>query len=227
MASGRPQIRVLICDDHAVFRKGLAMVLADDDGISVVGEAADGEEAATRAAELAPDVVLMDVRMPGRGGIEATRTVRSALPTAKILMLTVSDEEADLYEAIKAGANGYLMKEVSLEEVADAVRAVVDGQSLIPPHMASQLLAEFSSLARQAEQVPNGPASRSGLTDRELEVLRLLGTGLSNADIGERLFISANTVKNHVRRVLDKLHVSSRVGAALYAQREHLLEADD
>lgn len=222
MASGRPPIRVLICDDHAVFRKGLAIVLADEDEITVVGEAADGDEATARAAELASDVVLMDVRMPGGGGIEACRAIRAALPTVKILMLTVSDEEADLYEAIKAGANGYLLKEASLDEVGNAVKAVVGGQSLIPPHMASRLFAEFTSLARQAEHPGDGAASRSGLTERELEVLRLLGTGLSNAEIGERLFISANTVKNHVRRVLDKLHVNSRVEAALYAQRERL-----
>ena len=130
---GGEAIRVLIADDHALFRRGLNMVLESEEGIDVVAEAEDGEDAVAKAEELAPDVVLMDVRMPRLGGIEAARAVRDSLPSAKILMLTVSDEEEDLYEAIKAGANGYLLKEISIEEVADAIRAVVQGQSLISP----------------------------------------------------------------------------------------------
>src|SRR5205085_9031238 len=135
---GGEAIRVLIADDHALFRRGLNMVLESEDGIDVVAEAEDGEDAVAKAEELAPDVVLMDVCMPRLGGIEAARAVRDSLASAKILMLTVSDEEEDLYEAIKAGANGYLLKEISIEEVADAIRAVVQGQSLISPSMASK-----------------------------------------------------------------------------------------
>ncbi len=141
-------IRVLICDDHALFRRGLIMVLESEDGIEVVAEAEDGEEAIRKAEEVAPDVVLMDVRMPRMSGIEATRAIADAVPTAKILMLTVSDEEEDLYEAVKAGATGYLLKEISIEEVANAIRAVVTGQSLISPSMASKLLSEFNNLAQ-------------------------------------------------------------------------------
>src|SRR3954453_20967929 len=149
---GADAIRVMICDDHALFRRGLIMVLESEDGVEVVGEAEDGEEAIRRCEELAPDVVLMDVRMPRVSGIEATRAIADAVPTTKILMLTVSDEEDDLYDAVKAGATGYLLKEISIEEVANAIRAVVTGQSLISPSMASKLLSEFNNLAKQAQQ---------------------------------------------------------------------------
>ena len=151
-ASSADAIRVLIVDDHALFRRGLIQVLLFEDGIEVVGEGEDGEDAIRKAEELAPDVVLMDVRMPRISGIEATRRLAEALPTTKILMLTVSDEEDDLYEAIKAGATGYLLKEISIEEVADAVRAVMQGQTLISPSMASKLIQEFNALARRAEE---------------------------------------------------------------------------
>src|SRR3989441_11300899 len=136
------------------------MVLESEEGIEVVAEAEDGEDAIAKAEEFAPDVVLMDVRMPRVSGIEATRTIREVLPTTKILMLTVSDEEDDLYEAIKAGATGYLLKEISIEEVADAVRAVMQGQTLISPSMASKLIQEFNNLAKRAEEEQSGPAPR-------------------------------------------------------------------
>ena len=153
---GRPAgdaIRVMICDDHALFRRGLIMVLESEEGIEVVGEAEDGERGRRSGVEdLAPDVVLMDVRMPHLSGIEATRSIAEVVPAAKILMLTVSDEEDDLYDAIKAGATGYLLKEISIEEVATAIRAVVSGQSLISPSMASKLLSEFTNLAKKANE---------------------------------------------------------------------------
>ena len=221
-ASGQESIRVLIADDHALFRRGLTMVLESEDGIEVVAEAEDGEDAVTKAVEFAPDVVLMDVRMPRLSGIEATRQIHDLVPTAKILMLTVSDEEEDLYEAIKAGANGYLLKEISIEEVADAIRAVVQGQSLISPSMASKLLSEFNTLVKRAEEKQQYPAPR--LTDRELEVLKLVAQGMSNREIAEQLYISENTVKNHVRNILEKLHLHSRMEAVVYAVREKLLD---
>ena len=213
-------IRVLICDDHALFRRGLMMVLESEDGIEVAAEAEDGEEAVRKAEEQAPDVVLMDVRMPKMGGIEATRAIADRVPSAKILMLTVSDEEEDLYEAVKAGAAGYLLKEISIEEVANAIRAVVTGQSLISPSMASKLLTEFNNLAKQAEQKVMVPR----LTDRELQVLKLVARGDSNREVAEELFISENTVKNHVRNILEKLHLHSRMEAVVYAVREKLLD---
>ena len=219
---GTEPIRVLIVDDHALFRRGLIMVLESEEGIEVVAEAEDGEEAIKKAADAAPDVVLMDVRMPRVSGIEATRQIADVVPTAKILMLTVSDEEEDLYEAIKAGATGYLLKEISIEEVADAIRAVTHGQSLISPSMASKLLTEFNSLARRAEEKQQVPAPR--LTERELQVLKLVAQGGSNREIAEQLFISENTVKNHVRNILEKLHLHSRMEAVVYAVREKLLD---
>src|SRR6266571_6343200 len=222
---GGEAIRVLIADDHALFRRGLNMVLESEEGIDVVAEAEDGEDAVAKAEELAPDVVLMDVRMPRLGGIEAARAVRDSLPSAKILMLTVSDEEDDLYEAIKAGANGYLLKEISIEEVADAIRSVVQGQSLISPSMASKLLNEFNSMAKQADEKPRLAAPR--LTTRELEVLKLVAQGMSNRDVAEALFIAENTVKNHVRNMLEKLQLHSRMEAVVYAMREKLLDVPD
>src|SRR3989440_5897479 len=189
-------IRVLIADDQALFRRGLYVVLGTEDHIDGVAEAENGEEAVAKAVELAPDVVLMDVRMPRINGIEAARQINLQVPTTKILMLTVSDEEDDLYEAIKAGATGYLLKEISIEEVADAVRAVMQGQTLISPSMASKLIQEVNNLAKRAEEKQSVPAPR--LTDRELEVLKLVAKGLTNRDIADALYISENTVKNHV-----------------------------
>lgn len=221
-AGATDAIRVMICDDHALFRRGLIMVLESEDGVEVVGEAEDGEEAIRRAEELAPDVVLMDVRMPKVSGIEATRAISEAVPSTKILMLTVSDEEDDLYDAIKAGAAGYLLKEISIEEVASAIRAVVSGQSLISPSMASKLLTEFTNLAKKADERQSAPTPR--LTDRELEVLKLVAQGMSNREIAGELYISENTVKNHVRNILEKLHLHSRMEAVVYAVREKLLD---
>ena len=145
-------IRVLIVDDHALFRRGLEMVLEQEPDIEVVGEASDGAEALTKAVDATPDIVLLDVRMPKRGGIDACTAIKDAVPSTKIIMLTISDEEADLYDAIKAGAMGYLLKEISIEEVASAIRAVHGGQSLISPSMASKLLTEFASMIKRGDE---------------------------------------------------------------------------
>ncbi len=219
-------IRVVVADDHALFRRGLEMVLESEPDIEVVAEANNGAEAVALATEHVPDLVLMDVRMPPaegiNGGIEATQAIKDQVPNTKILMLTISDEEEDLYDAIKAGASGYLLKEISIEEVADAIRSVHAGQSLISPSMASKLLTEFAAMARKDEEKQQMPAPR--LTDREMEVLTLVAQGLNNRDIAKELFISENTVKNHVRNILEKLHLHSRMEAVVYAVREKLLE---
>lgn len=215
-------IRVLVVDDHVLFRRGLQMVLEQESDIEVVGEASDGAEAVERAADTLPDIVLMDVRMPRRGGIDACTAIKDAVPSSKIIMLTISDEEADLYDAIKAGAMGYLLKEISIEEVASAIRAVHGGQSLISPSMASKLLTEFASMIKRSDERQQVPTPR--LTDREMEVLKLVAKGLNNRDIARELFISENTVKNHIRNILEKLQLHSRMEAVVYAVREKLLE---
>ncbi|MGI8574313.1 MAG: response regulator [Egibacteraceae bacterium] len=216
-------ISVIVADDHALFRRGLEMVLDDEADVSVVAEASDGIEAVELVTEHLPDLVLMDVRMPGMSGIEATKAIRDASPHTKILMLTISDEEEDLYEAIKAGAGGYLLKEIPIDEVAAAIRSVHAGQSLISPSMASKLLTEFAAMARKDEerdQLPEPPK----LTAREMEVLTLVAQGMANREIARELYISENTVKNHVRNILEKLHLHSRMEAVVYAVREKLLE---
>ncbi len=216
-------VRVLVVDDHALFRCGIALVLDSEDGIELVGEAVDGVSGLACAAELAPDIVLMDVRMPIMGGIEAARRMAEEVPSARVVMLTVSDDEEDLFEAIKVGAAGYLLKEISIEGVAEAVRSVMRGQTLISPSMAGKLLLEFTSLANRVDDTaPRVPLPR--LTGRELEVLRLVAKGLTNREVGDQLLISENTVKNHVRNILEKLHLHSRMEAVLYAVKEQLLD---
>ena len=217
-------IRVMIADDHELYRRGMQVVVELDGTAQVVGEASNGVDAVEVCLRVNPDVVLMDVRMPGVGGIEACRRIRDTVPDARILMLTMSDDESDLFEAIKAGASGYLLKDLPGEEVSDAIRRAYDGQAIIPPGMAATLLAEFTRLSQEPEPV-TGTAPQ--LTDREVEVLRLVARGLANREIAEELVISENTVKNHVRNILEKLHLHSRVEAAVYAHRQHLLPTDE
>jgi DNA-binding NarL/FixJ family response regulator len=216
------RLRVMVVDDHALFRRGLEMVLGNEEDLELVGEASDGQEAVEKAQDLMPDVVLMDVRMPRRSGIEATAQIRDMLPHVKILMLTISDDEADLYDAIKAGAAGYLLKEIPIEEVADAIRSVWAGQSRISPSMASKLLTEFAAMVKRSDGAQAVPGPK--LTAREMEVLRLVARGMNNRDIAQDLFISENTVKNHVRNILEKLQLHSRMEAVVYAVRAKLLD---
>jgi len=209
-----------VVDDQELFRRGLIMLLGVEADIKVVGEAGDGISAAALVASVVPDIVLLDVRMPKRTGLEACIEIKQLVPAARIIMLTVSDEEADLYEAVKNGASGYLLKDSSIDEVAQAVRVVAEGQSLISPSMAVKLLDEFKEMSRtDRDQVPT-----PRLTDRELEVLRLVATGLNNREVAKQLFISENTVKNHVRNILEKLQLHSRMEAVMYAVREKLLD---
>jgi len=216
-----PPIRVVVVDGHALFRHGLTSVLSTAADLIVVGEATDGMEAIEKSAELEPDVVLMDVRLPTVSGIEAARRIRVAQPTVRILMLTESEDDEDLFGAVRAGATGYLLKEVAIDEIADAIRSVANGQALVSPTMTTKLLSEFNALSRRLEEEHDGRR----LTDRELEVLRLIARGMSNKDIGTELVIAENTVRNHVRNILEKLQVRSRVEAAMYAVREKLVDA--
>src|SRR3982751_4877343 len=218
--AGTEPIRVIIVDDQELFRRGLTMLMDAEPGLDVVGEAGDGQTGIELASRVAPDVGLLDVRMPKISGIEACVAIKEAVPASKILMLTVSDEESDLYEAVKSGANGYLLKDSSIEEVAQAVRVVADGQSLISPSMAVKLIDEF----KQMSQPDRSAVPGFRLTERELEVLRLVAKGMNNREIAKQLFISENTVKNHVRNLLEKLQLHSRMEAVLYAVREKIVD---
>jgi DNA-binding NarL/FixJ family response regulator len=201
-------IRILIVDDHAVVRQGLKMFLALDDELEVIGEAANGEEAVRQAHELAPDVVLMDLRMPQMDGIAATETIRRELPEVEVIALTSVLEDKAVYGAVRAGAIGYLLKDTQADELCRAIKAAAAGQVQLSPQAAARLLREV--------QIPQSPER---LTERETEVLRLLARGMSNKEIGDALVIGVKTVKTHVSNILSKLGVPSRTQAALYAVR--------
>lgn len=193
------------------------MVLSVESGLDLI-EADDGAAALELVAAQAPDVVLLDIKMPGKSGVEVCAAIKEISPTTGIIMLTASEEESDLYESIRSGASGYLLKDSStFDQVAEAVRLVAQGQSLINPQMATKLLEEFVTISRGSEQSP-------ALTRRELEVLRSVARGSSNRQIAEELVIAENTVKNHIRNILEKLQLKSRVEAAMYAVRTNLVQ---
>ena len=224
MSSVGTELRIVICDDHALYRRGLVIELDDADDMEVVAEASSGEEAIAAATALAPDVVLMDVRMPGIGGIEATRQLVESIPTTRILMLSMSDDREDLFAAVKAGAAGYVLKESSVRDIGRAARAVAHGHSFVSPSMASMLLEEFAAMSQRQ---PGGASAAGGppaLTPREIEVLESLAQGDDNAAIAARLGLSSNAVKNHVRNILEKLQLHTRTEAVLYAIRERLID---
>ena len=219
-AAGEP-IRVVVVDDHMLYRRGLEMVLGTEDDLLIVGEAANGVDAVETVAATRPEVVLMDIRMPGGDGIDACRRIRDLGLGARVIMITTSEDEQDLVAALRAGAKGYLLKDAPAEQIIDGIRAVCAGESLLSPALTSTLLAEFSALVGgETHEDPRPP-----LTEREREVLGVLGEGLTNKEIAARLFISENTVKNHVHNLLEKLGLHSRTEAALFAvrreQREH------
>jgi two-component system, NarL family, nitrate/nitrite response regulator NarL len=213
-------MRVLLVDDHALFRKGVASLLTALDDMEVVGEAASGKEALAKAKELTPDLVLMDIKMPDGSGLEATQRIKEAVPEAKIVMLTVSGEDGDLFRAIKSGAHGYLLKDIDPEELIKMLRGVHRGEAPISHLSAARILEEF---ARLAENETWTAGSEEVLTLREREVLELVAEGATNKEIADRLFIAENTVKNHLRNILTKLHLHSRVEAVAYALRSGLI----
>ena len=213
-------IRVLLVDDHVLFRKGLASLIDPLEDMEVVGEAGDGREALERARELMPDLILMDIQMPGWDGLKATRLIKEEMPYVKIVMLTISDDDTDLFEAIKSGAEGYLLKNIVPEELFEMLRGVYRGEAPISGLTAARILDEFARLAQKESWVPS---SGESLTPREKEVLQLVSRGATNKEIASRLFIAENTVKNHLRNILAKLHLQNRVQAAAYALREGLI----
>lgn len=212
------RITVLIVDDHAVVRQGLRSFLEVQPDVEVVGEAADGAEAVRKVAELVPDVVLMDLVLPGTDGIAATREIRRASPSTRVLVLTSFAEDEKVFPAIKAGAQGYLLKDVLPEELARAIRTVQRGESLLHPEVARKLVQEFAR-PRDAPEVED-------LTEREVDVLKLIARGLSNREIAAELVISERTVKTHVSNILQKLHLADRTQAALYAVRQRIVPAE-
>jgi DNA-binding NarL/FixJ family response regulator len=220
--SERPRVddlRVLLVDDHDLFRTGLRNLL-EDEGVIVAGEAGTGTEALRMVEELAPDVVVMDLNMPGMTGVEATRQIASLAPLARVLVLTISDQDGDVMDAILAGACGYLLKDSSIGELLQGIRAAAVGESLISPTIASKVLQRI----RAAGPVPNiAELIQTQLSEREIEVLKLIANGRDNADIAAQLHISPKTVKNHISNILMKLQIENRIQAAVYAVRSGLV----
>ncbi|HKZ54520.1 MAG TPA: response regulator transcription factor [Anaerolineales bacterium] len=209
-------MRVLLADDHDLFRQGLAGLINDQPDLTVVGQAGDGLEALTLARDLQPDLIVMDIKMPVCDGLEATRLIRATLPEARILILTVHEEDEKLFEAIQSGAGGYLLKSVHAAEFLQGVRAVMAGEAVLPPRLAARLLQEFARLASR-RGADDASLESPDLTPREREVLGLIAEGATNKDIAARLVLSIHTVKTHVRSILSKLHVANRRQAARLA----------
>jgi DNA-binding NarL/FixJ family response regulator len=212
-------LRVLLVDDHDLFRTGLRNLL-EEQGVQVVGEAAAGAEALKLTRELAPDVIVMDLNMPGMSGVEATRHITAVAPLTRVLVLTISDQDGDVMDAILAGACGYLLKDASIHELMRGIQSAALGESLISPHIASKVLQRVrasSSSPAIAETI------RSELSDREIQVLKLIANGKDNAQIAAELHISPKTVKNHISNILMKLQIENRIQAAVYAVRSGIV----
>lgn len=214
------ELRVLVVDDHDLFRSGLRNLL-EERGVTVSGEAADGETAIRLAAELAPDVVLMDLNLPGLHGVETIRRVAGESPLSRVVVLTISEDDADVMNAVMAGACGYLLKDASIEELIAGIVAAADGEALISPRIATRVLQLLRSttppILDAAETI------RAKLSDREIQVLKLIANGKDNAEIAHELFISPKTVKNHISNILMKLQIENRIQAAVYAVRSGLV----
>ena len=214
-------IRILLADDQALFREGLHTLLALQPDLEVIGEASDGEEAVRLAARLHPDVVLMDLQMPVLDGVEATRRLHASQPACRVIALTTFDDDESVFEALRAGATGYLLKDTPSARLLEAIRAASRGESFLQASVATKVVAEFSRLANQAPARPQTLADP--LSPRELDIVRLLGSGSSNREIAAALVLSEGTVKNHVTSILSKLNVSDRTQAALKARELGLL----
>lgn len=219
------RIRVLVVDDHPIFRRGVLELLESQADLEIVAEATDGLEAIRKARETEPDVILMDLDMPRCGGLEATAALQTELPQIKVLILTISDAEADLFAAIKAGARGYVLKNAAPEELIQNINHIAQGEAAVSPSMAAKLLNEFRetgnyTIRKEAKPVQSDAAP---LTVREMEVLEQVAQGASNKEIASELFITENTVKTHLKNILEKLHLRSRSQAAAYAARLGLI----
>lgn len=209
------RIRILLVDDQAMFREGLRTLLATQPDFEVVGEAANGEEALRLCSSERPEIVLMDLRMPILDGVAATRRIRAAHPDTRVIVLTTFDDDEDIFEGLRAGAVGYLLKDAGSPKLFEAVRATARGESFLQPSVAARVVAEFARLAGQASRAA---APVESLSDRELDVLRLVAQGASNKEIAGALFIAEGTVKNHLTNIFSKLDVRDRTQAALRAR---------
>jgi DNA-binding NarL/FixJ family response regulator len=216
-------IRVLLVDDQALFREGLRTLLSLHEEIEVIGEAGNGQEALAAAARLSPDVILMDLRMPVLDGVAATRRLKEAGHPARVIVLTTFDDDETVFDGLRAGAVGYLLKDVSSEKLVEAIRATARGDSFLQPSIAAKVLAEFTRLEEQAAPSPQAAGLIEQLSDRELEILRQIAAGDSNKEIAARLYITEGTVKNHVTNILGKLGVRDRTQAALRAREIGLI----
>ena len=215
-------IRILIADDHSLFRQGLRSLLEVEGDLRVIGEAASGREALRAALETRPDIVLMDIQMPGLDGVEATKEILKEFPEAKVIMLTMYRQDAYVFEAVKAGARGYLLKDVDAEALVDAVRRVNEGEVLLDAELAEQIIHDFRA---KRDMLPL--AHHADLTDREVQILRLLAQGATNQEIADELGISEKTVRNRLSEIFSKLHLNNRTQAALYAIREGLADIEE
>ncbi len=215
-------IKVLIVDDHTLFRQGIAAVLVNQKDLKVVGEASDGLEAVEKARKITPDVILMDLNMPRYSGLEAIQALQAEMPEVNVLVLTVSEMEADLFAAVKFGAKGYLLKKAEPDELIDAIFHIAQGEAIVSPLMATKLLTEFKDLRAGVEKEPAKEVD-ANLSPREGEVLQLVSQGATNKEIADSLFISENTVKTHLRNIMEKLHLANRSQAAAYAIKRGLV----
>ena len=214
------QPRVLLVDDHDLFRTGLAKLLTEQ-GVHVIGEAPTGEAALKLVDELAPDVVIMDLNMPGLGGVDATREISASAPRTRVVVLTISEDDDDIVDAIMAGACGYLLKNSTVQELVAGISAAADGDSLISPQVGTKVLQQLRAQAAGVRRDTAAP--RIELSERELDVLRLIAIGKDNAQIAQELFISPKTVKNHISNILMKLQIENRIQAAVYAVRSGIV----
>ena len=220
-------INLILADDHALVRAGTRQLLERQPDLRVVGEAADGEEAVRLAKELKPHLVVMDVRMPRMSGVEATRRIKQEVPEVAVLVLTAHDDDEYVFALLQAGANGYLLKTAEMDELVKAIRTVAAGQSALDPTVAGKVVAQFTSGRSLPDVLADVKDEYEGLTEREMEILRLVGRGLTNREVGQQLYISDRTVQAHLSNIFSKLGVGSRTEAVMYAVRRGWISAGE
>ncbi|NLW24632.1 MAG: response regulator transcription factor [Clostridia bacterium] len=213
--------RILLVDDHALFRKGIASLLNEVPEFEVIGEASNGKEGVEKALQLKPDIVVLDVEMPGLNGVKAVELIKNSLPECKVVMLTISDDDQNLFDSIKNGAQGYLLKSMDPDELIKEIKGLTKGEAALSKNLAVKILDEFARISKK--EVQSGDPQDYNLTEREAEVLILVAQGFTNKEIASRLAITENTVKNHLCNIMEKLHLQNRVQLATFAWREGIV----